>query len=70
MDLLEIIDRVSPEIEKNNYVHAMWLEGSYATGKNNEQSDIDVWMDVDDGMFEYCLENFRKKLKRDSPDSK
>lgn len=62
MDLFEIITKITPEIEKNPYVHAMWLEGSYATGKNNEQSDIDVWMDVDDDTFEQCVNDFRQKL--------
>ena len=38
----------------------MWLEGSSATGKNNEQSDIDVWLDVDDGTFEHCIVIFRR----------
>lgn len=63
MDLFEIMKKITPEIKKNPHVHAMWLEGSYATGKNNENSDIDVWMDVDDGMFQLCLDDFRNKLK-------
>lgn len=41
----------------------MWIEGSYATGKNTPESDIDVWLDVDDGSFDECLADFRRKLK-------
>ena len=62
MDLLTVIERIAPEIERNPKVHAMWLEGSYATGKNNPESDIDVWLDVDDGSFDDCLADFRQKL--------
>ena len=41
----------------------MWIEGSYATSKNNSRSDIDVWLDVDDGSFDLCLADFRRKLQ-------
>ncbi len=64
MDLLKIIGRLAPEIERNPRVHAMWIEGSYASGKNNQQSDIDVWLDVDNGSFERCLADFRQKLSK------
>ncbi|HZC04345.1 MAG TPA: nucleotidyltransferase domain-containing protein [Ktedonobacterales bacterium] len=62
MTLLEVIERIAPELEKNSHIHAMWLEGSWATGKNNEHSDIDVWLDVDDGTFEQCISAFRRRL--------
>ena len=39
-------------------------EGSYASEKNSQQSDIDVWLDVDDGSFERCLADFRQKQSR------
>src|SRR5690606_7928477 len=60
--LLEIINKLAPLIAENPNVHAMWLEGSYATGKNHGGSDIDVWLDVDEGSFDSCLDDFRKKL--------
>ncbi len=40
----------------------MWLEGSWATGKNNEHSDLDVWLDVSDGTFDEGIEAFRNAL--------
>jgi len=64
MGLLEIIEKLAPEMEKNPCVHAMWLEGSYATGKFTEKSDIDVWLDVDDGTFKECVTDFREKLSQ------
>ena len=63
MTLLEIINKLAPLVEQNPKVHAMWLEGSYATGKNHEGSDIDVWLDVDDSTFDECIDDFRSKLK-------
>ena len=63
MSLIKIIEELAPKIEANPQVHVMWLEGSYATGKHNAQSDIDVWLDVDDGSFDSCLADFRLKLQ-------
>ena len=67
MDLLEVIERIKPELEKNKNIHAMWIEGSWATGKNNEHSDIDVWLDVDDGAFEQTVAYFRNCLSDVGP---
>jgi predicted nucleotidyltransferase len=64
MTLIEIISKLAPMIASNPQVHAMWLEGSYATGKQHEGSDIDVWLDVDDGSFEASVSDFREKLAR------
>ncbi len=64
MNLEEIVNKLSLDMQKNRHVHAMWLEGSYATGLHNEQSDIDVWMDIDDGMFEHVVFIFRKHLEK------
>lgn len=62
LELPEIVDKLAPLVAENPNVHAMWLEGSYATGKNHEGSDIDVWLDVDDGFFDVSLDDFRSKL--------
>jgi len=64
MTLFEIITNITPLVVQNPKVHAMWLEGSYATGKQHEGSDIDVWLDVDDGTFDECIDDFRDKLAR------
>lgn len=62
MNLPEIVDTIANKIQTEPFIHAMWLEGSYATGKFNEQSDIDVWLDVDEGEFERSVDIFRKVL--------
>ena len=62
MTLLEVVEAVAPPIMGDRHVHAMWLEGSYATGNANERSDIDVWLDVDDGSFAHCVHAFRSAL--------
>ena len=62
MELPEIINRVSTGIKKSPLIHAMWLEGSYATGEFNQSSDIDVWFDVSDGAFDDCIAIFRQAL--------
>ncbi len=64
MTLFEVIQIISPHLEKHTDINAMWLEGSWATGKNNEHSDIDVWLDVTDGTFEDSVEAFRKALSK------
>lgn len=63
MTLPEIVGNVASEIKYNPKIHAMWLEGSYVTGKFNEKSDIDVWLDVDDEMFEGSFNAVRKVLQ-------
>ena len=62
MELPQIIDKVADKLGSSSHVHAMWLEGSYATGKFNDNSDIDVWLDVDDGTFDECVAVFRRAL--------
>ena len=62
-DLLGVVRSLADEVAKNPHVHAMWIEGSYATGEHTDQSDIDVWLDVDDGSFESCVQDFRLKLQ-------
>lgn len=62
MTLKEVIDVIALRLVKVPTIYAMWLEGSWATGKNNEQSDIDVWMDVEDNSFQTSIDEFRKAL--------
>ncbi len=61
--LLDVITAIAPQIADAPYIHAMWLEGSWATGQNNDDSDIDVWLDVDEGTFDLCIEVFRRALE-------
>ena len=63
MNLYEIILKLSPGLERAQIINALWLEGSWATGKNNDDSDIDVWMDVEDGKFAESIDIFRTALQ-------
>ena len=62
MTLNDVIDEIASHVAKSEHIHAMWLEGSWATGKNHDASDIDVWLDVDDGTFDACIAVFRAAL--------
>lgn len=44
----QLIKALKEKFEKDERVHALWLEGSYGSGQYDEFSDIDVWLDVDD----------------------
>ena len=60
---MELIENLALGLKENPRVHAMWIEGSYATGRQNARSDIDVWLDVADGSFDSCLSDFRRRLQ-------
>ncbi|MGF7229679.1 MAG: nucleotidyltransferase domain-containing protein [Candidatus Saccharibacteria bacterium] len=62
MTLFDIIQKILPDVQTIPEIHAMWLEGSWATGRNNEHSDIDVWLDIEDGAFVQCIDAFRNTL--------
>lgn len=62
MTLHDVINQIAPRLAESRHIHAMWLEGSWATGKNHDESDIDVWLDVDDGTFEESISVFREAL--------
>ena len=51
-----IIERFSDRLINNHFVYALWLEGADATGTVEEYSDIDLWLDVDDGHEEKIFE--------------
>lgn len=62
-DLFTIVESIVPTLERSNRIHAMWIEGSWATRSNTESSDIDVWLDIEDGTFGECVELFRRALE-------
>lgn len=45
----DIIDHLHRAMENDPLVYAMWLEGSDGLGCADEYSDIDFWLDVEDG---------------------
>lgn len=52
----QIIGAVRSGLENNPLVYAFWLEGSGATGAMDEYSDLDLWLDVEDGKEDEILE--------------
>jgi predicted nucleotidyltransferase len=62
--LLDELKELQDLLQKEDSVYAMWLEGSLAEGYDDEYSDIDMWLDVDDdkaraiyGLIEDFLES-------------
>jgi hypothetical protein len=49
MEREQIIQIVSDAVKKNGAVFACWLEGADATNTVDQYSDIDIWLDVQDG---------------------
>jgi predicted nucleotidyltransferase len=49
------------------HVYALWLEGADARGKVDEYSDIDLWLDVEDGQEETVLLKLEQHLRDFAP---
>lgn len=49
IDRYTIIDVIRDKFISMNEVHAYWLEGADALNAVDEYSDIDIWLDVEDG---------------------
>ncbi len=44
----QYLDDLVKMLKDQTFVHAAWIEGSLGGGHNDELSDIDLWVDVDD----------------------
>lgn len=55
-----IVDELKKIMEQHEAVHAMWLGGSVAEGYDDELSDIDLYLDIDDGKDEAVFETVEK----------
>jgi predicted nucleotidyltransferase len=58
----KIVDELKKVLELNEAVHAMWIAGSVAEGYNDELSDVDLWLDIDDGKDKSVLGLIEKFL--------
>lgn len=47
-DRTKIVEHLQKRLEGRADVHALWLEGSIAQTQDDEYSDIDVWLSIDD----------------------
>lgn len=59
---LEIVDELKDLLEQDAAVHAMWIAGSVAEGNADELSDVDLWLDIDDGKDQAVLDSIEKFL--------
>lgn len=60
----EITEVLQNELQHLPYVYAFWLEGSFAMGHEDEYSDIDYWIDVEDAHVKEALEHVETALLR------
>lgn len=59
----EITQALKNELQQLSFVHAFWLEGSFAMGYADEYSDIDYCIDVDDERVEDALKHVEEALQ-------
>ncbi len=59
---LKIVDELKDLLEQDSAVHAMWIAGSVAEGNNDELSDVDLWIDIDDDQDRQVLDKIEKFL--------
>lgn len=64
MKLIEIILRAKPYIYSSSVINALWIEGSYATGKFTDGSDIDVWLDIVPSTQERAANDFTEAISK------
>lgn len=60
---LRIVDELKELSEQNVAIHAMWIAGSVAEGYDDELSDIDLWLDIDDGQNEAVYKSIESFLQ-------
>jgi hypothetical protein len=63
IDRILILDKLAEALEPINFVNALWLEGADSLGTVDEYSDIDVWVDADDGKESEAIEVIRNVLR-------
>jgi predicted nucleotidyltransferase len=59
---LKIVDDLKELLEQDSTIHAMWIAGSVAEGTADELSDVDLWLDIDDGKDQLVLDTIEKFL--------
>lgn len=63
-NILEILET---NLKNNSHVFAFWLEGADASGTIDEYSDLDIWLDVQDGQEDAVFQTIEKILTKLSP---
>jgi predicted nucleotidyltransferase len=63
----EILACLQAKLESHPHVHALWLEGADARGTVDEFSDLDIWLDVEDGQEESVMKQIEQYLNALAP---
>lgn len=63
---LQIIDDLKNALEQEPTIYAMWLAGSVAEGYSDELSDVDVYLDIEDGHDKAIFSSIKKFLNTKS----
>ena len=58
----KIIDEIIQKQEKKNLIKKVYLFGSYARGEENENSDLDLRLETDDGLSLIDVGNIRQDI--------
>ena len=66
-DRNQIINKLEDELKNNSFVFAFWLEGADALNTVDEYSDMDVWLDVQDGHEGMAIEQVQSILSKIAP---
>jgi predicted nucleotidyltransferase len=61
---LKVIDELKIKLEQDPATHAMWVAGSVAEGYADELSDVDIWLDIDDGKDQEVFLSIEKLLSK------
>jgi predicted nucleotidyltransferase len=59
----KIVEDLREYLEPDAKVYAMWIAGSVAEGYDDKLSDVDVWLDIDDGKDEAVFASIEKFLQ-------
>jgi predicted nucleotidyltransferase len=63
----EILSFLRAKLEPHAHVYALWLKGADARGIVDEFSDLDIWLDVEDGQEESVLKQLEQYLNELAP---
>jgi len=64
IDRNQIIELIKKSLHDLDFVNALWLEGADSQGLVDDYSDIDMWIDVNEGKQDGVLQIIRNELSK------
>jgi predicted nucleotidyltransferase len=58
------LERINININDNSWADAIGIYGSWASGTNTSESDLDIWIKVNQYPIEYEISKFHKNLRK------